>query len=149
MLLRIPLQDSKSDIRNPLLRRGPLLPLRRAAATHNRPHVHNPVALRDVIPIESVSALVKVGAVNLQTIATFRSMLAVLPLRVSVLRSLGPHYQPWHPFHLVGLLHQNFVAVIGGDDVGMMLAVDRSHHRKGGLPVVVPFHIAVLSADDK
>src|ERR1035437_9837275 len=93
------------------------LALSGAAAAHDGPHVHDLVALGDVVTVEGVGALVQVGAVNLPPVAQLRLLVAVFPPQRAVFRPLLPHRQPRSPLHLVRRFGQRLVAVIRGHDV--------------------------------
>ena len=50
-----------------------------AASSHDGPYIDDLVILGDIISVESIGALIKIGAVDFQAIAELRGLFSVLP----------------------------------------------------------------------
>src|SRR5215469_6207048 len=106
------------------------LSLRGAAASHDGPSIEDPIALRNVVTIIVVRAVVQNGAINLDAFAEFEASIAILPLQQTVLSALRAHVNPGFSLDSVRRAHAGLVAVIDGGLAGMPLAVDGGENGK-------------------
>ncbi len=118
-----------------------------AASSHDGPYIDDLVSLGNIIAIEGVGTLIKISAVYLQAITELRGLFSVLPSQSAILRPLNSYLQPRHSLYFVSCFGNRFGAVIGSNNVRVMLTVDSGQDGQRWLPVVVSPHVTVSSAN--
>ena len=76
-------------------------------------------------------------------------MVPVLPGQGAIFGSLNSDLKPRHPLHFVGLLGERLGAVVRGDNVRVVLAIDGSENGQRRLPIGISGHVPILAADDE
>src|ERR1700733_6489321 len=116
-----------------------------AAAAHDRPHIHNLVALGDIVAVVAVGAGVEIAAIDFDAFAHLQIAISILPTDHAVFSALAAHLRPRHPLHLVGGTEHGLVPIIDGRLIGVALAVNGGQHAESAVEVGVGVFIRLAT----